>query len=90
MSKSPKKLHQTTIAKRTASKMASPTDFDDVLALIDAARTRAVATVNTVLIDLHWSIGEHIATKVANEGWGKGTVQELAGYIQRRQPNARG
>jgi predicted nuclease of restriction endonuclease-like (RecB) superfamily len=90
MSKSSKKLHQTSLAKRKASNEASPAGFDQVLALIDAARTRAVATVNTTLIDLYWSIGEHIAKKVDDEGWGKGTVQELAGYIQRRQPNARG
>ena len=31
---------------------SSPADFDDVLRLIDAARGRAVATVNKELIDL--------------------------------------
>jgi len=65
-------------------------DFDHVLTLIDAARTRAVAAVNTTLIDLYWSIGEHITNKIANDGWGQGTVIALAEYIQRRQPNARG
>jgi predicted nuclease of restriction endonuclease-like (RecB) superfamily len=90
MSKSPKKLHQTSLAKPTASNVASPADFDDVLALIEAARIRAFAVVNTTLIDLYWSIGERIAMKVAEGKWGKGTVQELAGHIQRRQPNARG
>ncbi len=68
----------------------SARDFDHVLALIDAARGRAIAAVNTALIDLYWTIGEHISGKIADEGWGKGTVEELAGYIQDRQPNARG
>jgi predicted nuclease of restriction endonuclease-like (RecB) superfamily len=42
------------------------------------------------MIDLYWSIGEHISRKVAADGWGQGTVEALAEYIRRRQPNARG
>jgi predicted nuclease of restriction endonuclease-like (RecB) superfamily len=90
MSKSGKKPHKTVLARRTSRDEVSSAGFDDVLALIEAARARAFAAVNTGLIDLYWSIGEHIAKKIANDGWGKGTVQDLAGYIQRRQPNARG
>lgn len=65
-------------------------DFDQVLQLIDVARGRAVAAVNKELIDLYWSIGEYISRKIAADGWGKGTVEALAEYIRRRQPNARG
>jgi predicted nuclease of restriction endonuclease-like (RecB) superfamily len=68
----------------------SPAEFDDVLRRIDAARGRAVAAVNKELIDLYWNIGEHISRKIAADGWGQGTVEELAEYIRRRQPNARG
>jgi len=69
---------------------SSPNDFEEVLRLIDSARSRAVAAVNTALIDLYRTIGEHISRRIAGAGWGKGTVQELAEYIQRRLPNARG
>jgi predicted nuclease of restriction endonuclease-like (RecB) superfamily len=65
-------------------------DFDEVLRLIDGARSRAVASVNKELIELYWTIGEHISRRIAGDGWGKGTVEELAAYIQERQPNARG
>ena len=82
--KAPKK-----IVKRASTAPTRP-DFDHVLGLIDAARTRAVAAVNTTLIDLYWSIGEHIVKKIADERWGQGTVQALAAYIQQHQPNARG
>lgn len=58
--------------------------------MIEAARTRAVAAVNTALIDLYWSIGEYISRKIAADGWEQGTVAALAEYIQRREPNARG
>lgn len=61
-----------------------------MLRLIDAARVRAVAAVNKELIGLYWTIGEHISRKIAADGWGQGTVQALAEYIRRRQPNARG
>ena len=82
---------QSTSLTRTSLAVVSPLpDFDVVLGLITAARTRAVASVNTTLIELYWSIGEFITQKIANDGWGRGTVEELAEHIRRRQPNARG
>lgn len=68
----------------------TPAGFDEVLVLIQAARTRAVTAVNTALIDLYWSIGKHISRKVAADGWGQGTVAALVDHIRRRLPNARG
>jgi hypothetical protein len=85
-----KKVSKNSIVKRVTLKPPPLADFDHVLTLIEAARTRAVIAVNTALIDLYWSIGKHISLKIADDGWGKGAVQELAGCIQRRQPNARG
>src|SRR5438046_1632003 len=85
-----KKIPKKSIIKRAASKMPSHADFDQVLTLIDAARTRALAAVNTTLIDLYWKIGEYISRKIAEDAWGQGTVNALAEYIRRRQPNARG
>ena len=75
---------------RSTALSAPPAGFEDVLRLIDAAHGRAVAAVNRELIDLYWSIGEHISRKIAADGWGHGTVQALAEYIRTRQPNARG
>jgi predicted nuclease of restriction endonuclease-like (RecB) superfamily len=75
---------------RSTAKSPSRAGFDEVLALIEAARTRAVAAVNTTLIDLYWTIGKHISRKIADEGWGQGTVAALADYLRGRRPNARG
>ena len=50
--------------------MRSQADFNQVLTLIDAARARAIAAVNTTLIDLYWKIGEYISRNIADEGWG--------------------
>jgi hypothetical protein len=85
-----RKVPKRVIVKRVSAKAPSPREFDHVLALIEAARTRAVAAVNTAMIDLYWSIGEHISRKISNDGWGQGTVAALAEYIRRRQPNMRG
>ena len=92
MSKSPKKGQRQgkSLTRPALLGPSSQPDFDEVLRLIDAARLRAVTAVNTALIDLYWAIGEYINQRVLERGWGKGTVQELAGYIQRRLPNARG
>ncbi len=86
MSKTPKKSNGRSLAKPETPNAPSPTDFDEVLRLIDAARTRAVAAVNTTLIELYWSIGEYISRKIESAGWGEGMVEQLAAHIARRIP----
>ena len=78
------------LALSKVPKAPPPPDFNTVLGLIAAARTRAVAAVNTTLIDLYWSIGEHLTQKIARDGWGQGTVEDLAATIQRRYPGVTG
>jgi predicted nuclease of restriction endonuclease-like (RecB) superfamily len=90
MSKSPKKGSKQSIVRGEPTDLPSQIDFDVVLGLIEAARTKAVAAVNTTLIDLYWSIGQYISQKTADEGWGKGTVETLAQNIQRRYPGMTG
>ncbi len=90
MSKAAKKGKRQSLTIPASTLPPSQADFDEVLRLIDTARTRAVAAVNTALIDLYWSIGQHISQKIAKEGWGRGTVESLAAYIQKHQANARG
>jgi uncharacterized protein DUF1016 len=85
-----KRISKGSIVRRAKDSGPLQPDFDQVLILINAARTRAVVAVNTALIDLYWAIGEHIAKKIAEDGWGKGTVTALADYIRHSLPNARG
>lgn len=78
---------------RTTSALAAPPEeqsFAEVVEMIQAARGKALAAVNTALIDLHWKIGEYISRKLEAAVWGEGVVEELARYIQRRHPNLRG
>ncbi|MBX9626577.1 MAG: hypothetical protein K2X82_22440 [Gemmataceae bacterium] len=67
-----------------------PDDFDEVLRLIDAARVRAVAAVNTTLIELYWQIGEYISHKIASASWGEGVVEQLAAHIAQKHPGLQG
>ena len=64
--------------------------FAEVVEMIQAARGRALATVNTTIIDLYWRVGEYICRKLETAAWGEGVVDQLASYIQQCQPNIRG
>lgn len=64
--------------------------FAQVVELIRLARDRAMAGVNTTLIDLHWQVGEFISQRIDTDGWGNGTVTALADYIRKHHPGVRG
>ena len=69
---------------------ATSTNFDEVLSLIVASKQKALAQVNSILIELYWRIGEYISAKTIKENWGKGVVIELAQFIQNKEPNIQG
>jgi predicted nuclease of restriction endonuclease-like (RecB) superfamily len=82
-------------AKATPPRPNVVVDFDEatfaeISKLISASRERALQSVNTVLIDLYWKVGEHISRKIAAAEWGDGVVLQLAQYIARTQPGLRG
>jgi predicted nuclease of restriction endonuclease-like (RecB) superfamily len=90
MSRAPKKAARRTTVQRGETASPSQAEFDEVLALIDTAKARAVAAANKTLIDLYWQLGEYISRKVAAATWGQRTVTALAEYIQRRHPDRSG
>ena len=71
MSQAPKKSARPP-SQRGDAASPSQAEFDEVLALIDAAKARAFAAVNTTLIELYWNIGQHISRKIAEERLGPG------------------
>jgi predicted nuclease of restriction endonuclease-like (RecB) superfamily len=64
--------------------------FPLVLQLIQRAKARALSTVNQQLLELYWQIGEYLSLKVAEQGWGKQVVQQLADWLATPEPNLRG
>ena len=76
---------------RSASTVpADDASFDEVVSMIDAARQRATAAVNTALVELYWHIGQYISRKLESAAWGEGVVAALAEYIARQQPGVTG
>ena len=75
---------------RRATTLIPVQRFDEVLALIEAARRRAYQAINTELVDLYWELGKYISKKIASAEWGDGVVDELAATIARQYPGVRG
>lgn len=65
-------------------------DFDNIIAIIEKSRTRALRAVNREMIEMYWQIGQYLSEKGENDGWGKNTVQDFADYLKRTYPSARG
>ncbi len=64
--------------------------FSDIIQLIKQSRTNAIRAVNAELINLYWTIGEHINAKIEKSEWGDSVVAELAKYIQQNEPLIKG
>ena len=64
--------------------------FDEVIRLIQEARTRVIRTANSALIDLYWQIGAYLSDKTTNAQWGEGVVTQLAEYIAHTSPDIKG
>ncbi|HEX8705036.1 MAG TPA: PDDEXK nuclease domain-containing protein [Myxococcaceae bacterium] len=65
-------------------------DFQAVLRLIQRGRQRIWTAANLELVELYWAIGQYLSHKVAEEGWGRGTVQRLAAWLAAKEPGLRG
>ncbi|RYG14037.1 MAG: DUF1016 domain-containing protein [Chitinophagaceae bacterium] len=66
------------------------TQFADIVALIKDARSTALKTVNSTLINLYWNIGEYIHNKVNNADWGQSVVKQLAEFLSKQEPDLKG
>lgn len=72
------------------SKLTPHPDFSGFAELINARRTRTFRLVNYELIDLYWEISSRISKSIQNDGWGRGTVNQLAEYLAVSVPGVRG
>lgn len=64
--------------------------FLAVLNIIQQGRNRAFQSVNSVLIETNWSVGQYLSRKVASDGWGKGVIMQLASWLQIQAPCLKG
>ncbi|MBC7553946.1 MAG: DUF1016 domain-containing protein [Taibaiella sp.] len=70
--------------------MTVENQFTEIISLISQSRAKAYQAANRELIDLYWNIGAYISRRIESEGWGKGTVLQLAEFIQKREPGISG
>ena len=64
--------------------------FDDAIAIIDNARSRAMKAVNAELINMYWEIGAYVSERVKSVGWGKNVVADFSAFLQARYPSTKG
>lgn len=64
--------------------------FEEVVGLIEQARTRAYQAVNAELVGLYWLVGQYISRKIAAAEWGDAVVDQLARHLARTFPGLRG
>ena len=64
--------------------------FAEIVSMIQHTRNEVVRLANASLIDLYWKIGKYISNKIAVSEWGDGVVKQLADYIERTSPEAKG
>lgn len=81
----------TTAPAATTTSVAAPeAAFVEVAEMIRTARAAAHQAVNTILVDLHWRVGEYISRKVESAAWGEGVVEQLAAFLAREHPDLKG
>ena len=64
--------------------------FDEIISIIDNARSRALKAVNAELIQMYWSVGEYLSTLCASSGFGDKVIDEVALFIAQTNPGIKG
>ena len=67
-----------------------PGQFDEIISIIDSARTRALKAVNAELIQMYWNVGEYLSRLCAGSAFGDKVIDEVAAYIAKSNPGIKG
>jgi hypothetical protein len=54
----------------------NPGQFDEVIHIIDNARSRAMKAVNAELIQMYWSVGEYLSELCTNAEFGDKIIDD--------------
>jgi predicted nuclease of restriction endonuclease-like (RecB) superfamily len=65
-------------------------EFQEILTIIKTGRSRAFQAANLALIETYWAVGGYLSRKVAESGWGKGVIRELADWLLVNAPDVKG
>ena len=64
--------------------------FDEIISIIDNARTRALKAVNAELIQVYWNVGEYLSALCADSEFGDKVIDEVAAYVAKENPGVKG
>ena len=64
--------------------------FLQILGIIRAHRSSALASVNVEFLLSRWEIGAYLSAKIKRDGWGEATIDRLVDYIHANAPDERG
>jgi predicted nuclease of restriction endonuclease-like (RecB) superfamily len=74
--------------------LALPAGYSDLLGelkdKVRSARTKALRTINTDLIELYWSIGQGVVKEQERQGWGSSVIRRLADDLRFEFPEMKG
>ena len=68
----------------------NPGQFDEVIHIIDNARSRAIKAVNAELIQMYWKVGEYLSKEAENAAFGDAYIDFVAKEIQDAFPGIKG
>lgn len=75
---------------KDAMEKTAESKFAEILQQIQTAKQHAFQQVNKTLVQLYWNIGSYVSTQVKGANWGKNTVEQLALFIQQKEPGISG
>lgn len=64
--------------------------FEQVHAIIDLHRTRALKVVNNESLLICWNVGQYVSEKLKASEWGSKVVTQLSEYLRTQDPSLKG
>ena len=64
--------------------------FDEIIHIIDNARTQALKAVNAELIHMYWNIGMYLSEMCESSAFGDKVIDQAAAYIAKTNPGIKG
>jgi predicted nuclease of restriction endonuclease-like (RecB) superfamily len=66
------------------------THFEQVHAIIDLHRSRALRVVNNESLFICWNVGQYVSEKLKTSDWGNKVVTQISEYLRTKDPSLKG
>ena len=67
----------------------NPGQFDEVIHIIDNARSRAMKAVNAELIQMYWSVGAYLSELCSHQALAIRSLTKLPHSLRKRTPTSK-